>query len=94
MVGINDEGDNMLVVNDLNKNRMQDMKRGFKITLSAEALDEVLRSYLDMPDGEPVRFIVDQERLIISMVYTSQDESAPLVREGGEVCERSDKYVS
>jgi hypothetical protein len=61
-------------------------KRGFKVTLTAEALDVLLRRNLVLDDGEPIRMFVDQERMILTIIY--RNDEGPVIAQAGEYPER------
>lgn len=60
------------------------MKHGFKVSLTVEALDKILRDRPEfiIPSGEPVAMWIDQERQIVEIKYQSQD--GPKINECGE----------
>lgn len=47
-------------------------KYGFKVCLTAEALDSILRKKLNLPQGKIVRFNLDSERMILDIYYDSK----------------------
>lgn len=63
------------------------MKKGFKITMTFEAIDALFRSHQsigEFPTGILVDSWIDHEREIINFKYLSEDESICKV---GEACE-------
>ena len=63
------------------------MKRRFKVSLTFEALDRMLRQYsTEMPAGEIISVVVNQERDILEVKYIPHTVSGgPVIGEGGEV---------
>lgn len=61
----------MIVAQDVQKDYESKNKYGFKIPITSQALDAILRKTFDIPDGEIERIEVDQERLIVTFYYNS-----------------------
>lgn len=62
----------MITYQDIDNKIIRKDKYGFQIVITAEALDEILRTKFKMPAGEIARMFIDPERNILSVIYISQ----------------------
>ncbi len=61
----------MVTLSDVSGAPITKIKYGFKLDLTATALDYILREKFNMPKGEPVRVVVNNETLLLSIIYNS-----------------------
>jgi len=86
----------MITAYDVDSTYITEDKYGFKVTLSADGMDALLRKYSNMPKGQIARFSVDYERNTLTVIYYSPKPApttgitightpdAPIVQEAGE----------
>ena len=66
----------MITIQDINgENARSKDKYGFKIPITSQALDVVIRKVFDIPEGDIERIEVDQERMIVIFYYRSDTPS-------------------
>jgi hypothetical protein len=62
----------MITLQDIEGNEARGKDRyGFKVPITSQALDVVLRKTFDLPEGDVERIEVDEERMIVTFYYRS-----------------------